>query len=113
MLLVEKGHRVAVWPWILAAPEAAGVFWPIKPEWNGFLRTLGRLSGHRPPVNPGRCRRKTTETMLVCEAAVFDVIIVETVGVGSLKPRYLRCGFFLVLMLAGAGDELQGIKKGL
>lgn len=52
--------------------------------------------------------------MLVCEAAGFDVIIVETVGVGQSETTVASMvDFFLVLMLAGAGDELQGIKKGV
>jgi LAO/AO transport system kinase len=51
--------------------------------------------------------------MLVCEAAGFDVIIVETVGIGQSETTVASMvDFFLVLMLAGAGDELQGIKKG-
>ena len=61
----------------------------------------------------GGVARKTRETMLVCEAAGFDVIIVETVGIGQSETTVASMvDFFLVLMLAGAGDELQGIKKG-
>ncbi|MDM8522369.1 methylmalonyl Co-A mutase-associated GTPase MeaB [Desulfococcaceae bacterium HSG8] len=62
----------------------------------------------------GGVARKTRETMLICEAAGFDVIIVETVGVGQSETTVASMvDFFLVLMLAGAGDELQGIKKGV
>ena len=62
----------------------------------------------------GGVARKTRETMLVCEAAGFDLIIVETVGVGQSETTVASMvDFFLVLMLAGAGDELQGIKKGV
>ena len=62
----------------------------------------------------GGVARKTRETMLVCEAAGYDVIIVETVGVGQSESTVASMvDFFLVLMLAGAGDELQGIKKGI
>ncbi len=62
----------------------------------------------------GGVARKTRETMLVCEAAGFDVIVVETVGVGQSETEVASMvDFFLVLMLAGAGDELQGIKKGV
>ena len=62
----------------------------------------------------GGVARKTRETMLTCEAAGFDVIIVETVGVGQSETTVASMvDFFLVLMLAGAGDELQGIKKGV
>jgi len=62
----------------------------------------------------GGVARKTRESMLVCEAAGFDVIIVETVGVGQSEFTVRSMvDFFLLLMLAGAGDELQGIKRGI
>jgi LAO/AO transport system kinase len=57
---------------------------------------------------------KTHEAILLCEAAGFDTIIVETVGVGQSETEVSHiCDFFLLLMLAGAGDELQGIKRGI
>ena len=62
----------------------------------------------------GGVTRTTRETMLICEAAGFDVIIVETVGVGQSETAVAdMVDFFLVLILPGAGDELQGIKKGI
>lgn len=62
----------------------------------------------------GGVSRKTRETMLVCEAAGYDVILVETVGVGQSETVVAdMVDFFLVLMLPNAGDELQGIKKGV
>ena len=62
----------------------------------------------------GGVAAKTRETMLLCEAAGFDVILVETVGVGQSETAVADLtDFFLVLMLPGAGDELQGIKKGI
>jgi LAO/AO transport system kinase len=62
----------------------------------------------------GGVANKTRETMLLCEAAGFDVVIVETVGVGQSETLVKgMVDFFLLLMLAGAGDELQGIKKGI
>ena len=62
----------------------------------------------------GGVARKTRETMLVCEAAGCDVVLIETVGVGQSEVSVASMtDFFLVLMLAGAGDELQGIKRGL
>jgi LAO/AO transport system kinase len=61
----------------------------------------------------GGVARKTREIMLVCEAAGFDVVIIVTVGIGQSEIAVASMvDFFLVLMLAGAGDELQGIKKG-
>src|SRR5207244_12196791 len=62
----------------------------------------------------GGVAAKTREAMLLCEAAGFDVVLVETVGIG--QPETAVCAMtdsFLALMLPGAGDELQGIKKGL
>ena len=62
----------------------------------------------------GGVARRTREAMLVCEAAGYDVVIVETVGVGQSEVAVSSMvDFFLVLMLPGAGDELQGIKKGI
>lgn len=62
----------------------------------------------------GGVARKTRETIVLCEAAGFDVILVETVGVGQSETVVKSMvDFFLLLMLAGAGDELQGIKRGI
>ncbi len=57
---------------------------------------------------------KTREIVLLCEAAGYDVVVIETVGVGQSETEvYQISDFFLLLLLAGAGDELQGIKKGV
>ncbi len=65
-------------------------------------------------LTPGGVARRTRETMLLCEAARFDVVLVETVGVGQGETAVSEMvDFFLVLALPGAGDELQGIKKGV
>ena len=62
----------------------------------------------------GGVARRTREVMLLCEAAGYEVIIIETVGVGQSETLvHGMVDFFLLLMLAGAGDELQGIKKGI
>jgi len=62
----------------------------------------------------GGVARKTRETIILCEAAGFNVIFVETVGVGQSETAvHSMVDFFLLLMLAGAGDELQGIKRGI
>ena len=62
----------------------------------------------------GGVAAKTRETMLLCEAAGYDVVLVETVGIGQSETTVAdMTDFFLALMLPGAGDELQGIKKGL
>jgi LAO/AO transport system kinase len=62
----------------------------------------------------GGVARKTRETIILCEAAGYDTIIIETVGVGQSEIAvHSMVDFFLLLMLAGAGDELQGIKRGI
>jgi LAO/AO transport system kinase len=62
----------------------------------------------------GGVAAKTRETMLVCEAAGYDVVMVETVGIGQSETAVAdMTDFFLVLMIPGAGDELQGLKKGI
>jgi LAO/AO transport system kinase len=75
---------------------------------NAFIRpspSAGSLGG---------VARKTRESILLCEAAGFDVIFIETVGVGQSEVAvHSMVDFFLLLMLAGAGDELQGIKRGI
>jgi LAO/AO transport system kinase len=77
-------------------------------EENAFIRpspSAGTLGG---------VARKTRETILLCEAAGFDTILIETVGVGQSETTvHSMVDFFLVLMLPGAGDELQGIKRGI
>jgi LAO/AO transport system kinase len=115
MRLVEQGHRLAV----LAIDPSSG-------------RTGGSILGDktrmaRLSVDPrcfirpsptegslGGVHRKTRETMLLCEAAGHDVVFVETVGVGQSELAVAQMvDTFLVLMLSGAGDGLQGIKRGI
>jgi LAO/AO transport system kinase len=115
MTLVKSGHRVAVLAVDPSSSRSGGSVMADKTrmeklavEDHAFIRPSpsgGTLGG---------VARKTRETMLVCEAAGFDVIIVETVGVGQSETTVASMvDFFLVLMLAGAGDELQGIKRGV
>ena len=114
-LLVEKGHRVAVLAVDPSSKRSGGSVLADKTRMeklsvaeNAFIRPSpsgGTLGG---------VARKTRETMLVCEAAGYDVMIVETVGVGQSETTVASMvDFFLLLMIAGAGDELQGIKKGV
>jgi LAO/AO transport system kinase len=115
MMLVNKGHRVAVLAVDPSSKRSGGSVLADKTrmeklsvEENAFIRPSpsgGTLGG---------VARKTRETMIICEAAGFDVMIVETVGVGQSETTVASMvDFFLVLMIAGAGDELQGIKKGI
>lgn len=115
MHLIGQGHRVAV----LAVDPTSSV---TRGSILGDKTRMERLSREasafiRPSPTGGMLggvARKTRETMLVCEAAGFDLILLETVGVGQSETMVRSMvDFFLLLMLAGAGDELQGIKKGI
>jgi LAO/AO transport system kinase len=115
MLLVEKGHRVAVLAVDPSSTRSGGSILADKTRMERLCADSRAFIRPSPSGGTlGGVARKTRETMLVCEAAGFDVIIVETVGVGQSETTVsLMVDFFLVLMLAGAGDELQGIKKGV
>ncbi len=113
--LVENGHRLAI---LAVDPSSAKSGGSIL----GDKTRMEKLSAHesafiRPSPSGGSLggvSRKTRESMLICEAAGYDVIIVETVGVGQSEVSVASMvDFFLVLILAGAGDELQGIKRGV
>ncbi len=114
-MLTDRGHKVAV---LAVDPSSTRTGGAIL----GDKTRMARLSGDpnafiRPSPSSGTLggvAAKTRETMLLCEAAGFDVILVETVGVGQSETAVADLtDFFLVLMLPGAGDELQGIKKGI
>jgi LAO/AO transport system kinase len=115
MMLVAKGHRVAV---LAVDPSSSLSGGSVMADKTRMEKLATRREAFiRPSPSGGSLggvARKTRETMLVCEAAGFDVIIVETVGVGQSETTVASMvDFFLVLLLAGAGDELQGIKKGI
>ena len=107
---------------IAASLWAAGMAFaqPAPPNEAGVTMGHWHLNSQQVEANKkifvalGGVAAKTRETMLLCEAAGFDVILVETVGVGQSETAVADLtDFFLVLMLPGAGDELQGIKKGI
>jgi len=113
--LTANGHKVAVLAVDPSSTRTGGSILGDKTRMarlavdaNAFIRpspSAGTLGG---------VAAKTRETMLLCEAAGFDVILVETVGIGQSETTVAdMVDFFLVLMLPGAGDELQGIKKGV
>ena len=115
MYLIEHGHRVAV---LAVDPSSARTGGSIL----GDKTRMARLSASdqayiRPSPSSGTLggvAAKTREAMLLCEAAGFDVVLVETVGIGQSETAVAdMTDFFLALLLPGAGDELQGIKKGL
>ena len=114
-LLTRQGHRVAVLAVDPSSARSGGSILGDKTRMehlsrdpNAFVRpspTSGTLGG---------VARRTREATLLCEAAGYDVILIETVGVGQSETVVANMvDSFLVLMLAGAGDELQGIKRGL
>lgn len=115
LYLISQGHKVAVLAIDPSSPLSGGSILGDKTRMeilsqndNSFIRpspSSGFLGG---------VAQKTRESILLCEAAKFDIILVETVGVG--QSEYEAAGmvdFFAVLMLPNAGDELQGIKKGI
>jgi len=115
MHLIAAGHRVAVLAVDPSSPVAGGSILGDKTR----METLSREDAAfiRPSPSQGALggvAHKTRETMLLCEAAGYDVVIVETVGVGQSEYEVASMvDFFLVLMLPNAGDELQGIKRGI
>jgi LAO/AO transport system kinase len=115
MFLIEHGHKVAV---LAVDPSSVRSGGSILGDKTRMARLAA--SDHafiRPSPSSGTLggvAAKTREAMLLCEAAGFDVILVETVGIGQSETAVCdMTDFFLALMLPGAGDELQGIKKGL
>jgi LAO/AO transport system kinase len=113
--LTGRGHKVAVLAVDPSSTRTGGSILGDKTRMarlavdeNAFIRpspSSGTLGG---------VAAMTRETMLLCEAAGFDVVLVETVGIGQSETTVAdMTDFFLALMLPGAGDELQGIKKGL
>ena len=113
--LVKQSHRVAVLAVDPSSSKSGGSIMGDKTRMERL--SLEQRAFIRPSPSGGTLggvARRTRETIVVCEAAGFDVIIVETVGVGQSETTVASMvDFFLVLMLAGAGDELQGIKKGV
>src|SRR6218665_3610090 len=115
MYLIEQGKKVAV----LAIDPSSSIskgsilgdktrMEKLSTQANAFIRPSA-ASG-----SLGGVTYKTREATLLCEAAGFDTIIIETVGVGQSETEVSHItDFFLLLMLAGAGDELQGIKRGI
>ena len=114
-MLTDQGHRVAV---LAVDPSSTRTGGSIL----GDKTRMARLAVHpdayvRPSPTSGTLggvAKTTRETIVLLEAAGFDVILVETVGIGQSETAVAdMTDFFLLLMLAGAGDELQGLKKGV
>jgi LAO/AO transport system kinase len=115
MLLVEKGHRVAVLAVDPSSQRSGGSILADKTRMERLSASASAFIRPSPSGGTlGGVARMTRETMLLCEAAGFDVVVVETVGVGQSEAAVASMvDFFLLLMITGAGDALQGIKKGI
>ncbi len=113
--LTASGHRVAV---LAVDPSSTRSGGSILADKTRMARLASDASAFvRPSPSSGTLggvAAKTRESMLICEAAGYDVVLVETIGTGQSETMVAdMTDFFLVLMLPGAGDELQGLKKGV
>ena len=115
IMLIEKGRRVAV---LAVDPSSKRSGGSVLADKTRMEKLAARQEAFIRPCPSGGTlggvAQKTREAAIVCEAAGFDIIIIETVGVGQSETAVATMvDFFLLLMIAGAGDELQGIKKGI
>ena len=114
-MLTREGHKIAV---LAVDPSSRRTGGSILADKTRMARLAADMNAFIRPSPAsgtlGGVAAKTRETMLLCEAAGYDVILVETVGVGQSEIAVAdMTDFFLALMLPGAGDELQGLKKGI
>lgn len=114
-LILENGKKLAVLTIDPSSQKTGGSILGDKTRMEKLSRSVDAFIRPSPSGDAlGGVAHKTRETMLLCEAAGYDFILVETVGVGQSETSVKNMvDFFLLLMLAGAGDELQGIKKGI
>ena len=114
-MLIAQGHRVAVLAIDPTSRISGGSILGDKTRMMDLSRQSNAFIRPSPSGQTlGGVARNTREVMLACEAAGFDVVLVETVGVGQSETVVAdMVDFFLVVLIAGAGDELQGIKRGL
>ncbi|NOQ50946.1 MAG: methylmalonyl Co-A mutase-associated GTPase MeaB [Desulfuromonadaceae bacterium] len=115
MFLIGAGHKVAILTVDPSSQLSGGSILGDKTRMEELSREQNAFIRPSPSGDTlGGVARKTRETMLLCEAAGYDIIIVETVGVGQSEVTVASMvDFFLLLQLPNAGDELQGIKKGV
>ncbi len=113
--LIEKGHRVAVLAVDPSSSLSRGSILGDKTRMEDLARDPSSFIRPSPSGGAlGGVARKTRETIIACEAAGYDIILIETVGVGQSEVTVRSMvDFFLLMQIAGAGDELQGIKKGI
>jgi LAO/AO transport system kinase len=115
MQLIAEGKKVAVLAIDPSSSFSKGSILGDKTRMEGLSREKNAFIRPSPSSDsPGGVARKTREAIALCEAAGYDTIIIETVGVGQGETAVrAMCDTFLLLMLAGAGDDLQGIKRGI
>ena len=113
--LIDQGKKVAVLAVDPSSTISKGSILGDKTRMEDLVKSKHAFIRPSPSGNSlGGVARKTRETIILCEAAGFDTIIIETVGVGQSETVvHSMVDFFLLLKLAGAGDELQGIKRGI
>ena len=113
--LIERGHRVAVLAVDPSSQRSRGSILGDKTRMQDLARAPGAFIRPSPAGGTlGGVARRTREALLVCEAAGFDVVIVETVGVGQSETAVAgMVDAFLLLLQPGGGDELQGFKRGI
>ncbi len=113
--LTGKGHKVAVLTIDPSSSRSGGSILGDKTRMECLSRDENAFIRPTPAgSNLGGVARRTRETMILCEAAGFDIILIESVGVGQSEITLRSMvDFFLLLLIPGAGDELQGIKKGI
>ncbi len=113
--LIEKGHRVAVLAVDPTSPVTGGSILGDKTRMERLTKEEAAFIRPSPSGGSlGGVAERTREAMLVCEAAGFDVVLIETVGIGQSEVAVASMvDFFLVLLQPGSGDELQGLKKGV
>jgi len=113
--LIDKGHRVAVLTVDPSSAISGGSILGDKTRMETLARRPEAFIRPSPSGKTlGGVTRRSRETLLLCEAAGFDVILVETVGVGQSETRVAEMtDMFVLLLQPGAGDELQGIKRGI
>lgn len=115
MHLINAGHKLAVLAIDPSSERSKGSILGDKTRMEALSREKNAFIRPSPSAGSlGGVARKTRETIVLCEAAGFDTIFVETVGVGQSETAvHSMVDFFLLIQLAGTGDELQGIKRGI
>lgn len=113
--LCNEGHKVAVLAVDPSSTVTRGSILGDKTRMEELSRHTGAFIRPSPSSGTlGGVTRKSRETILLCEAAGYDVLLIETVGVGQSEVTVRSMvDFFMLLMITGAGDELQGMKKGV